>query len=398
MTLTPARPLAHRGIATLAHGATALLLGGALLATSLTMPAADSTSDTGRAAKQFTYAWPFTEDDTMRPRGGTSRGAELTLADAPSAAWLSLQEAGLDKRERDRRAILAMAGTYRASFDFLETVGYTPDFSPARPYQSWGTEHIYVVADRPDFISLQHIMVMRFRGEDGSVSEPMVMKHWRQDWRYEDRVINAYVGSHTWERRELPEAAVDGTWSQAVFQVDDSPRYESIGRWVHTGSFSAWESETTWRPLPRREFSVRDDYQVLAGTNRHTITPSGWVQEEDNLKLVLGADGEPRDELPYLAREAGLARYELLSDFDVSAGDTYWARTSAFWQVVREHWAQLLSEHEQLSLRPEVDGQRLFEVMFSYAEGLDGPEAFDRSAAEDFVRETLARFTATPAP
>lgn len=398
MTLTPARPLAHPGIATLAHGATALLLGGALLATSLTVPAADSTSDTERAAKQFTYAWPFTEDDIMRPRGGTSRGAEVTLADAPSAAWLSLQEPGLDKRERDRRAILAMAGTYRASFDFLETVGYTPDFSPARPYQSWGTEHIYVVADRPDFISLQHIMVMRFRGEDGSVSEPMVMKHWRQDWRYEDRVIDAYVGNHTWERRELPEAAVDGSWSQAVFQVDDSPRYESIGRWVHAGSFSAWESDTTWRPLPRREFSVRDDYQVLAGTNRHTITPSGWVQEEDNLKLVLGADGEPRDELPYLAREAGLARYELLSDFDVSAGDTYWARTSAFWQVVREHWAQLLSEHEQLSLRPEVDGQRLFEVMFSYAEGLDGPEAFDRSAAEDFVRETLARFTATPAP
>ncbi|GAB3314157.1 DUF6607 family protein [Haliea atlantica] len=398
MKLTPARPLAHRGIATLAHGATALLLGGTLLATSLTEPAADSTSDTERAAKQFTYAWPFTEDDAMRPRGGTSRGAELTLADAPSEAWLSLQEAGLDKRERDRRAILAMAGTYRASFDFLETVGYTPDFSPARPYQSWGTEHIYVVADRPDFISLQHIMVMRFRQPDGTVSEPMVMKHWRQDWRYEDRVINAYVGNHTWERRAFSEEAVDGTWSQAVFQVDDSPRYESIGRWVHTGSFSAWESETTWRPLPRREFSVRDDYQVLAGTNRHTITPSGWVQEEDNLKLVLGADGEPRDELPYLAREAGLARYELLSGFDVSAGDTYWTHTGAFWQLVREHWAQLLSEHEQLTLRSEVDGQRLFEVMFSYAEGLDGPEAFDRSAAENFVRETLARFTETRAP
>lgn len=391
MKTTSPAPLAHRGIAT--------LLGGLLLAAApLTAMAADDSSDTGRAAKQFTYAWPFTEDDTMRPRGGTSRGADVTLAEAPSAAWLSLQEAGLDKRERDRRAILAMAGTYRASFDFLETVGYTPDFSPARPYQSWGTEHIYVVADRPDFISLQHIMVMRFRQPDGTVSEPIVMKHWRQDWRYEDRVINAYTGNNTWERRELSEEAVDGTWSQAVFQVDDSPRYESIGRWVHTGSFSAWESETTWRPLPRREFSVRDDYQVLAGTNRHTITPSGWVQEEDNLKLVLDADGEPRDELPYMAREAGLARYELLRDFDVSAGDAYWERTGPFWALVREQWARLLSEREQVILQPEVGGERLFEVMFAYAGSLDKSGAFDPSPAEDFVQQTLTKFTETDTP
>ena len=30
---------------------------------------------------------------------------------------------------------------------------------------------------------------------------------------------------------------------------------------------------------------MRDDYQVLVGTNRHTITPDGWLQEENNLKL-----------------------------------------------------------------------------------------------------------------
>ena len=27
-------------------------------------------------------------------------------------------------------------------------------------------------------------------------------------------------------------------------------------------------------PLPRREFSVRDDYDLLVGVNRHTITPN----------------------------------------------------------------------------------------------------------------------------
>lgn len=383
---TPGRRRLYRALARLCP----LLL----LATAATGTLADSESPPAvERYHQFTYAWPYAEGDAMRPRGGTSRGAPVTLAESPSKAWLSLQEHGLDKRERDRRAILAMAGTYRASFDFIETVGYTPDYSPPRPYQSWGTEKVYVVENRPDFVSLQHIMVMQFRRDDGTLSEPMVMKHWRQDWRYQDRVINAYVGGNTWERRQLPKEQVAGTWSQAVFQVDDSPRYESIGRWVHTGSFSTWESDTTWRPLPRREFSVRDDYQVLAGTNRHTITPSGWVQEEDNLKLVLDAQGEPREELPYLAREAGLARYELLRDFDVSAGDAYWERSGPFWKLVREDWEERLTDSRALTLRSEVDGERLFELMFEYAGNLANADDWDQSDASDFVQRTLKRFT-----
>ena len=47
----------------------------------------------------------------------------------------------------------------------------------------------------------------------------------------------------------------------------------------HGGGVSTWISDETWRPLPRREFSVRKDYDVLVGTNRHTITAQGWVQE-----------------------------------------------------------------------------------------------------------------------
>ena len=72
-----------------------------------------------------------------------------------------------------------------------------------------------------------------------------------------------------------------------MYQVDESPRYASVGRWQHTASFSTWLSADTWRPLPRREWSVRDDYHVLLGTNRHTVGPTGWLQEENNLKAVL---------------------------------------------------------------------------------------------------------------
>ena len=43
---------------------------------------------------------------------------------------------------------------------------------------------------------------------------------------------------------------------------------------------SVWESKDTLRPLPRREFSVRSDYDVLWGTNRITVLPSGWVRKK----------------------------------------------------------------------------------------------------------------------
>lgn len=364
-------------------------------------------SPANNTARQYTFAWPFTADSEMRPRGGTTSGPDVELDREPGEAWRALQAPGLSDKERDRRAILAMAGPYRASFDFIETMGFTPDYQPPRPYQSWGTEYVYVVADEPDFISLQHVMVMYFESPDGEVSEPMVMKHWRQDWRYEDTRLNVYVGDNTWEQRSLNEEAVEGSWSQAVFQVDDSPRYEGYGRWRHAGNYSSWESEETWRPLPRREFSVRDDYDVLAGRNRHTIVPTGWTQESDNLKLDLKAAGEPDADQPYLAREAGLNRYERISGHDFAPGDRYWERTGPFWEQVRLAWDALLAQHDRVRLKREVDGQKLFEAMFGYARELDegargdkdnqGGTAkhFDREAARSFVDSTLARFTET---
>lgn len=51
-------------------------------------------------------------------------------------------------------------------------------------------------------------------------------------------------------------------------------------------------SGETWRPLPRRELSERDGYDVLIGTNTHIVLPTGWVQEEHNVKAVLAGLGE----------------------------------------------------------------------------------------------------------
>ncbi len=79
----------------------------------------------------------------MAPRGGTTEGPPVTLDPEVSAEWLAVREPGLSAQERDRRAILAMAGAYRTSFDFIETVGFVEGYTPPRPYQSWGTEYVY---------------------------------------------------------------------------------------------------------------------------------------------------------------------------------------------------------------------------------------------------------------
>jgi hypothetical protein len=327
--------------------------------------------------RQFIFAWPL-DEGALRPRGATTRGVPVTLDPAPGEAWRRLAEPGIGLQERDRRAILAMAGPYRVSFDFLEVVRFDPALKPDAPYQSWGTEYVFVAEDRPDFVALQHILVMRVVG----VSEPMVVRHWRQEWRYEATSLLAYEGANTWARRPVAGTDRRQAWTQTVLQVDDSPRYAAAGRWQHTGSMSTWISDETWRPLPRREFSVRKDYDVLVGTNRHTVLPGGWVQEENNLKFSV-----PRGKA--LAREYGVARYERIRDYDFGPGETYYSRTEPFWAEVRAAWRELEERAGRFTMRAPADQGQLFIPFFEYADKLAAGAPFDRDDARAFVRRTL---------
>jgi hypothetical protein len=339
-------------------------------------------------ARRYILSWPITSDPALAPRGGSTRGPELTLDKAPSEAWQRLQAANLPALERDRRAILAMAGSYRVTFDFLEVTPFTSDSKRDRPYQSWGTERVYVDRDDGRFISLSHILAMRVVQKDGSLSEPLVTKHWRQDWRYEPSEIVEYRGRDRWARRVLRQKDVAGQWSQTVYQVDESPRYASLGKWEHTASFSSWISADTWRPLPRREWSVRKDYQVLIGTNRHTIIPTGWIQEENNLKGVLDENRSLAADKPYLAREYGVARYERLQAPDFGAADQYYERTKKFWDEVRDAWASDFRKDPIITLRAPVDQSGLFVPLFEHADKIAAGEKVEGENAQ-VIRKTL---------
>jgi hypothetical protein len=340
------------------------------------------------APARYTFSWPL-DAGAPAPRGGTTKGPPVTLETEPSKAWKDLRAEGLSSQERDRRAIVAMAGTYRVTFDFLEVVPFVAQDKRPAPYQSWGTEKIYVDSDDGKSISLVHILEMRIVQKDGSISEPMVTKHWRQDWQYEPTHIVEYRGRDRWQRRKLSAAESKGAWLQTVYQVDESPRYASLGRWEHSASFSSWLSGDTWRPLPRREWSVRDDYQVLVGTNRHTIGATGWIQEENNLKTVVTEQREIDRSRPYVAREYGVARYERIRDGEFAQADNYYQRTKQFWDQVRDEWSQIFVKQGEVTLKGPVDKLGLFHPLFAQADAVAEQGAAASSKNQAVIRNAL---------
>ena len=280
---------------------------------------------------------------------------------AHQAATANLAQPGQDNSaghpasfEQDRKAILAMVGEYDVTFDFHETLRFDLDAPVSKPDQTNAKEAVVLVEDRGDYISLQHLLI---------VSGGHVIKHWRQDWQYEDKVVHEFKGHLTWSPRTLTEGEWDGAWTQTVYMVDDSPRYEGFGKWTHLPAYSYWDSNETWRPLPRREHTQRDDYDVLVGQNRHSITKNGWVHEQDNYKLRL------RDNTKLaVAREIGINTYDRVTGEDFSAAYDYWKKTEPFWEEVRKIWHAEYQSEQTLRLIGDDKKDSLWAIVFEEAD------------------------------
>jgi hypothetical protein len=230
--------------------------------------------------------------------------------------------------EEDRRAILAMAGNFNVAFDFNENVLIAPGYeSASKPYHEEAFETVIVVEDTAERITLQHLLVV------GSGEKSHVIKHWAQVWTWQDTRLLDYAGDEKWNRVTVSAEQAAGKWSQLVTSVDDTPRYEALGRWTHDLGTSSWTSEATRRPLPRREYEKRDDYDYLLGTNRHTLTTNGWVHWQDNRKVV-DRDGKKLA----LGFETGLNQYRRAENPLAATAASWWEKNSTFWNPVRVFW------------------------------------------------------------
>lgn len=280
--------------------------------------------------------------------------------DAETAANSSTPEAF----ERDRRAILAMLGEYAVDFHFAETVPLKAGYAKRDAKNAGAFETVVLVEDSGRRISLQHLLV---------VNDDEVIKHWRQDWAYEAPARWEFTADQTWRLRRLPAEKTRGAWTQCVYEVSDAPRYCGTGRWNHRYGTPTWTSDRSWRPLPRREYSKRGDYNALNVENRHSITPAGWTHEQDNTKVI--REGEVLAET--LVREFGYNEYRRIEDFDFSPAYRYWDETRGYWARVRAEWARRIAAQQGIRLHTSVDGMALIGRLFGQAGQVRAGEPVD---------------------
>lgn len=342
-------------------------------------PASPAVGSGDTAPETITQA--STESDRDAAEAAASEEADPTAGEPAGETpptWTHVPHPGFDAihaaddpRERDRLAILAMAGEYEVDFDFTETVALEAGYERREPKESGGFETVIVVEDSPERIVLQHILV----GRGGFVT-----KHWRQDWVFEAPERFEFVADQTWRTEPLADDVTAGAWTQCVFEVSDAPRYCGTGKWNHRYGVSTWTSDRSWRPLPRREFTQRNDYNALNVENRHTITPQGWTHEQDNTKVR--REGE--ETVATLVREFGFNDYRNISGYDFSPAYDYWNETADYWALVRDAWEERLAAGTTLRLNTPVDGMVIIAGTFDQAR-----KAAETSESEE--RENIAK-------
>lgn len=286
--------------------------------------------------------------------------------------------------EQDRKAVLAMLGEYEVDFEFRETLVLQQGYEPHVSDSTGAHEVVILVEDSGTRISLQHLLVADKGGH--------VTKHWRQDWEYQAKTRFEFSEDQTWRVRAVPAALTQGAWTQCVYEVSDAPRYCGTGAWLHRGTAgkdatSTWTSDVDWRPLPRREYTKRKDYNALQVVNRHTITPLGWGHEQDNTKVL--RSGERVD--AELVREYGFNDYRRSSGFDFKPAYDYWRATAPYWAKVRAQWRARFAAGNGVVLKTPLDGMALIMPLFGQADlVLDGKTVADADIAGVFDRWVAA--------
>jgi len=260
------------------------------------------------------------------------------------------------KKTKDKNAIKEMCGCFEITFNFTETFNYSKDttYLPSRTKVSTALEWAGLVEDENNKISIQHILQV------GNPNKPMIIKHWRQDWLYQNTEFYMFNGNNNWVFEKKEKKNIKKQWTQKVYQVDDSPRYEGSGTWIHIDGKSYWENTTT-APLPRREYTQRSDYNITLRGNRHEITNYGWVHDQDNSKLLR----ETGKEDVVIANEKGYNTYKKVPNSRCEVAKDWWITKSAKWKIVRNKWNEVYGRNINLSLETKVDNKPLYKHLFS---------------------------------
>lgn len=264
------------------------------------------------------------------------------------------------KKDLDHQAIKSMCGCYEVEFNYTETFASDTNYEFHHDHKTTApAEWAFVVEETEDKIVIQHLLVM---------NDSTIIKHWRQDWLFENTDFYFYDTDQTWNYVKKEKTAVAGQWTQKVYQVDDSPRYQGSATWVHFDGKHYWEN-TTDAPLPRREYTTRSDYNVLERTNRHEIMDYGWLHLQDNKKILRDANGNR-----VLVEERGYNTYKVIDKAKCQAGIDWWEKQKIYWAVVRAQWEELFNLKQTLHVETKIGKDLLFMELFTLGDNAAGKD------------------------
>lgn len=248
-----------------------------------------------------------------------------------------------------KQVIDRLCGCFQVDFKYAETFSPDPAYKYHDREETGGTAELALpIGINDKKIVIQHLLI---------VGPNTVVKHWREEWSYENPVIWKYNGDRTWVKETLSADQVKGKWTQTVWEVADEPRYQGFSQFVNLDGKIIWQN-TTDAPLPRREYSVRNDYNILKRTNRLNITDSGYLHEQDNQKIIR-SNGIDR----LLVEEKGHNSYKRIDAKECTAAKEYWEKNAGYWGKVRTIWADYIATHDTISLKTKIDGKLLHEYL-----------------------------------
>ena len=287
------------------------------------------------------------------------------------------------QKKEDIAAIKGQCGCFDVKFSYAETFAPDKDYKYHDRYRTGGRE--FVIADEEskdnrngDRLVLMHLLI---------IGDTMVIKHWREDWIYQNTDLLSYQKGTDWKPLILPKDQVKGQWTQSVFEVNDMPRYEGTASWTHKDGQHIWANITD-APLPRREYTKRSDYQVLKRNNRIHVTETGYLHEQDNDKIIRDASGDK-----LLAQEKGINDYRKIDDSKCELAKTWWAKNRAYWLDVRTVWGQILAQNKGLSINTKTpDGKMLWKEIDELVEEFAKKDVKDSQNRQAAVRSLLNKY------
>ena len=278
-------------------------------------------------------------------------------------------------KEKDIESIKNLCGCFEVDFKYKETFSHKKNYIVNDAYETSALEWVSYEPQIDGTIKLQHILI---------IDSSMIIKHWREDWLYENNDIYQYDKNYKWKKTTLSPEKTKGTRTHKVYEVDDRPQYDGVATFAYFDGNTLWQS-TVDAPLPRREYSKRTDYNVMNRGNRLYINSNGFMHEQDNKKIK--RSDNVADTL--IAEEKGYNIYKKIDENKCKSGIDWWQKNKIFWLDVRTVWNELLPSLPSLAIEHTVEDKKLHERLNKLNEEYINAKSYNSKKAKEEILKTI---------